>query len=180
MAPGACVCTCAPVKHQFPRSASDHTDYWAGSHEWYVLPYSQWCTHQTTTTLSRAAPCQGIRAHAWALPLSAAPISALLPFPSRTSTYSWEFPSLQAVGKPGLALLPPPTTTLSCSSLCSATSSQNQWLFLQLLRSQAGSFQLWLLHMFPCCPAAVYVRQLLHFSVSCTGAEEDWGCPMNF
>lgn len=48
--------------------------------------------------------------------------------------------SLQAVRKPGLPLLPPPTTTLSCSSLHSATNSPNQRLFLQPLKRQPGSF----------------------------------------
>lgn len=39
------------------------------------------------------------------------------PLPTRTSTYPWKFPSLQAVGKPGLPLLPPSNNTPSAQPL---------------------------------------------------------------
>lgn len=94
-------------------------------------------------------------------PTLRSPVCAISPLLAKASTYPWKFPSLQAVGKPGLTLLPPPTTTLSCSSLHSATHSPNQWPFLQPLKVNWGPSSSDSSTRFPCCLAAVYITTSL-------------------
>lgn len=101
---------------------------------------------------SELHPVTGIWIHAWASLLSGTPISAILSFPSRSSAYAWKFPSPQAVGRPGLPLLPPPPPRSAVAPSTQALTPTVSSCFCNFLQKKMQKFFAKIARLISCNP----------------------------